>query len=172
MSITARQAATTTMRDERDTSVVPEPAARSYVDPERPSTDPARSNIDAAILEGLIEAEQHERRAHSSNASATFGRVEAARRLLEKKETIPHGKWANYLKGIAAEMAALGYVGSKGKPYSLRWFREWMEIANHYTDEEVQRVAHLGMKEILRRMRKALKPKSAPATGDAVLGNV
>jgi site-specific DNA-methyltransferase (cytosine-N4-specific) len=149
-----------------------EPAARSYVDPERPSTYSSRSNIDTEILEGLIGGEKHEQRAHSSLANATFERVKAARLLLHKKETsIPHGDWTKYLKGLAAKMAECGYPAT-GKPYSTRWFQVWMDIAEHFTDEEVKPVSHLGMKEIARQMRKARRPKSAPATGDAVHGQV
>jgi DNA modification methylase len=117
------------------------------------------SNIDTEILAELEAAEEDDAAANDQIASAFMHRIQAGWRLLEKKETIPHdGKWREYIGGLANELAAKGYPRS-GKPYSLRWFQEWMYLAKHLaTEEEARPVAHLGMKENLRRIRQENKP--------------
>jgi hypothetical protein len=123
------------------------------------------SNIDTEILAELEAAEQDDAAAQDRLDSAFLHRVRAGRRLLEKKETIPHdGHWRAYLRGLAEQLAGKGYPPS-GRPYSLRWFQEWVFLAKHLpTDEEAQPVAHLGMKENLKRIRRANKPKQPTVT--------
>src|SRR5438552_15473160 len=110
------------------------------------------SNIDSEILAELEAAEQDDAAAKDCLDSAFMHRLRAGRRLLEEKETIPHdGHWREYVRGLAEQLAERS---PSGKPYSLRWFQEWMFLAKHLpTDEEAQPVAHLGMKENLRRIR-------------------
>jgi hypothetical protein len=115
-----------------------------------------RSNADAFILAELVAAEQDERAAKDRLASAFMHRIQVGWRLLEKKETIKHdGQWRHYIRGLAAQLADQGY-----RPYSLRYFQEWMFLAKHLpTEQKAQPVAHLGMKRNLQRIRDDIAKK-------------
>src|ERR1700730_17382304 len=122
-----------------------------------------RSNSDAFILAELIAAEQDDRAAKDLIASAFMHRIQAGWRLLEKKQTIKHdGQWRKYIRGLAEQLAAQGYVSpSTRKPYSLRYFQEWMFLAKHLpTEQKAQPVAHLGIKENLARIRNTTARKA------------
>jgi hypothetical protein len=125
-----------------------------------------RSNTDAVILSELVAAERDDRAAKDLVASAFMHRIQAGWRLLEKKETIKHdGQWREYIRGLAEQLAAHGYVStSTRKPYSLRYFQEWMFLAKRLpTEQKAQPVAHLGIKENLRRIRTATARKAYAA---------
>src|SRR6516165_4535951 len=122
-----------------------------------------RSNTDASILAELIAAERDDRTAKDHFASAFMHRIRAGWRLLEKKGTIQHdGHWREYIRGLAEQLAAQGYLSpATHKPYSLRYFQEWMFLAKHLpTEQKAQPVAHLGMKENLARIRNAIARKA------------
>jgi hypothetical protein len=122
-----------------------------------------RSNTNTVILTELIAAERDERTAKDHLTSAFMHRIQAGRRLLEKKETIKHdGQWREYIRSLAEQLAAHGYVSpATHKPYSLRYFQEWMFLAKHLPNEQkAQLVAHLGMKENLARIRDAIARKA------------
>jgi N6-adenosine-specific RNA methylase IME4 len=115
-----------------------------------------RSNTDAVIFAELIAAERDERSAKDLLASAFIHRIQAGWRLLEKKKIIKHdGQWREYIRHLAQQLAAQGCLSpATDKPYSLRYFQEWMFLAKHLrTEEEAQPVAHLGMKRNLQRIR-------------------
>jgi DNA modification methylase len=126
----------------------------------------ALSNIDTEILAELVAAEQDDAAAQDHFAEAFMHRVRAGWALRDKRATTPHGHWRKYVRELADELARRGYP-STGKPYSFRWFEEWIYLAEHLpTEAKAKPVAHLGMKENLRRIRLANKPKPAPLTGD------
>jgi hypothetical protein len=111
-----------------------------------------RSNTDASILAELIAAERDDRTAKDHFASAFMHRIRAGWRLLEKKGTIQHdGHWREYIRGLAEQLAAQGYLSpATHKPYSLRYFQELMYLGKHLpTEQKAQPVAHLGMKRNL-----------------------
>jgi len=122
-----------------------------------------RSNIDAFVLAELIAAGQDELAGKDLLASAFMHRIRAGSRLLEKKDAIKHdGQWREYIRSLAEQLAAQGYVSpTTHKPYSLRYFQEWMFLAKHLpTEQKAQPVAHLGMKENLARIRDAITRKA------------
>jgi N6-adenosine-specific RNA methylase IME4 len=117
-----------------------------------------RSNTDAFILAELVAAERDDRAAKHLLTSAFMHRIQAGWRLLEMKETIKHdGQWREYIRRLAGQLAAQGYVSpSTRKPYSLRYFQEWMFLAKHLpTEQKAQPVAHLGIKKNLAQIRNA-----------------
>ena len=121
------------------------------------------NNTDAVILAELVAAERDEHAAKDLLASAFMHRIQAGWWLLEKKETIKHdGQWREYIRGLAGQLAAQGYVSpSTRKPYSLRYFQEWMFLAKHLpTEQKAQPVAYLGIKENLARIRSAMARKA------------
>jgi hypothetical protein len=121
-----------------------------------------RSNIDAFIFAELIAAGQDELAGKDLLASAFMHRIRAGSRLLEKKDAIKHdGQWREYIRSLAEQLAAHGYVSPTiHKPYSLRYFQEWMFLAKHLpTEQKAQPVAHLGMKENLARIRDTITRK-------------
>jgi N6-adenosine-specific RNA methylase IME4 len=122
-----------------------------------------RSNSDVFILAELIAAEQDDRAAKDLIASAFMHRIQAGWRLLEKKQTIKHdGQWRKYIRGLAEQLAGQGYRSpATRKPYSLRYFQEWMFLAKHLPNEQkAQPVAYLGMKENLAQIRNAIARKA------------
>jgi N6-adenosine-specific RNA methylase IME4 len=121
-----------------------------------------RSTTDTVILTELIAAERDERTAKDQFTSAFIHRIRAGWRLLEKKETIKHdGQWREYIRSLAEQLAAQGYVSpTTHKPYSLRYFQEWMFLAKHLpTEQKAQPAAHLGMKRNLAAIRDAIATK-------------
>jgi DNA methylase len=127
----------------------------------------APSNIDTEILAELEAAERDDAAAKNRHVSAFLHRVRAGWRLLEKKEIINHnGQWRKYQQSVVDELAARGYVSPEtGQAYSIRWLQDWTELARYLpTEEKARPVAHFGLKENLRRIRLANKPKQPTIT--------